>query len=435
VAEVVPLTLIVDEVKTLPGLGDRSAALAVNRHGLISGYSGEWDSPSAVLWEGGGIFSLKKPDLAEPAAAEGVNSRREAVGWVGYSTGADRRASYWNQDGQKTLGPTNLRTWAYDIDDSGRIVGVEEGEDLIKRAIQWADANTTRTFLGGPPETWSEAFATNNRGQVVGWAETEASPYPVGVLWEDGERHVLPAAAAAFSWKAEDINELGQIVGQLDAGTPERQATLWLEGASAEPVLLSESLSVAQGINNLGQVVGWVETGGNRRAVLWMDGLTYPLATPFGQAAEAFSINDDGVVVGLEGAGTTRRALRWQVPIRASIAVEPGSGAVRLNGGGKVTVAVYGSPWFNVAHIDVGSLTLGDESGSDTPALRNRNGRVDFKFTDTDRDGHLDLLVSFDRRQLVANGDLEAGTERLFLLGRRTDGRPLRGVGAVTVTP
>jgi hypothetical protein len=52
---------------------------------------------------------------------------------------------------------------------------------------------------------------------------------------------------------------------------------------------------------------------------------------------------------------------------------------------------------------------------------------------DLNRDGYLDLALTFDKKRMASNGDLAASASQLVLLGTRLDGRRVRGVDRVAV--
>jgi len=62
--------------------------------------------------------------------------------------------------------------------------------------------------LGG---AWSEAFGINEQGQVVGWSEA-AGGRILAFVWFDGVMSPLHGLPGALRSRANDINELGQIV-------------------------------------------------------------------------------------------------------------------------------------------------------------------------------------------------------------------------------
>jgi len=430
-------TMVVLDLKALPGLeaGSRAEARDINAHGLMAGFARRDGESRPVLWEGGGILELSGIGPGG-GFAWAVNNRRQVVGQGDISTGA----FLWENSITYTLptlvGYESGSTSARGINDLGQIVGwaYEATATPQRQAVLWDGGSAVG--LGVPPgATESEARALNASGRIVG-TSTDSDGVWVATLWENGSAVALPGQGE-YGSSANDINELGHIAGwTYPVAHP--LSVLWIDGEMIPLDIPDEFVNEAMGINNHGQVAGYAQdqiTGGSW-GYLWMDGRYYPLPGLGGGQARASSINDEGQVSGYaRDTNGVDRPVIWQVPIRAHVEVEPGSSGVKLNGGGKVTVVIRGTPWFNAASIDPASLTLGDESGTDTPVLRNRNGRVDARLVDEDRDGHLDLVVAFDRRALVQSGDLHSETEFLVLLGKRTDGKQIRGVGAVTVQP
>jgi probable HAF family extracellular repeat protein len=77
---------------------------------------------------------------------------------------------------------------------------------------------------------------------------------------------LAPAGQAGNMSDARDINEPGQVVGDV----PSPRAVMWKAG---EMTVLSESYSYALGINNGGNVVGYFWVGGpDNHAFLWNRG-------------------------------------------------------------------------------------------------------------------------------------------------------------------
>jgi probable HAF family extracellular repeat protein len=161
--------------------------------------------------------------------------------------------------------------------------------------------------LGG---TLSEATAVNERGEVVGYAQTAVATHPF--LWQRGtmtDLGVLEAGAGEYG-AALGVNESGQVVGygMVDAGRA-AHAFLWEHGALRDLGTLGGNRSFAYGINNGGQVVGVSSTaGGELHAFLWRRGAMVDLG-----AGSAYEINYVGQIVGsiLAGTGTYHACLWW----------------------------------------------------------------------------------------------------------------------------
>jgi hypothetical protein len=158
------------------------------------------------------------------------------------------------------------------------------------------------------------------------------------------------------------------------------------------------------------------------------------------EGADGFprSVNNQGQAVGFAEAGELSAvAIMWTIPVRAALDILPGSAgnSIKLGGGSStVAVAILGSRWFRAADVTPASLTLGDDDGLDTPVARKKSAPL-ARLTDVNRDGFPDLVAEFDKRQLRNNGDLAAGAQTLFLLGRMQSGTHLRGADVVAVAP
>lgn len=229
----------------------------------------------------------------------GANRRCRAAALL---VGAAMCASSWAVDPSlyrfSDLGPG----FAAGINNSGQVVGVSPvgGRDL---ATLWS--GTAATYLSTPDGSSSSALAINDMGQVVGY----------------------------------------QVVGSITTGFP--HATLW-NGAAAPIDLHTASgiperftHSVATGINDAGQVVGYarVYDRANISAALWNGTTRTDLPALADNANEGFAtaVNDAGTVVGY-GSGPPS-AILWNgtIPTDLGGLGEPNSSqALAINNAGQV---------------------------------------------------------------------------------------------------
>ncbi len=198
--------------------------------GSLSGYGG--DASHVALYRDGAVADL---GLAGYGAA--INGLGDIVGslWRTGTQGIVSHAFLRSRDGAvldlgSLVGPAGW-SFAEGVNDAGVVVGQSEAAGA-RNAFRVAPGGVMEDLgnFGGDNGNYSEAFAINEAGEIVGQATCDSGDRPLhATLWKDGEM-----------W---DLND----VIAPDSG--------W-------------SLEAAHDVNDAGSIVGWGWTGGHRHAVL-----------------------------------------------------------------------------------------------------------------------------------------------------------------------
>jgi probable HAF family extracellular repeat protein len=300
-----------------------------------------------------------------------INNQGWVAGWSNRPGDVGREAVLWRNGLLTPLGtlggPSSTVPWP-GLNDSGMVVGISQtGEvdplnedwsceaggfllettNLICRGFVWEnDVMHELPTLGG---NHGFAASVNNRGQVVGWAETTVhDPTCVGVqvlqfravMWEpkSGTKQELPPLHGDSTSAATAINESGQAVGisgdcdQAVGRFSARHAVLWDHGTVTEiPNLGGVTWHTPMDINGRGDVVGFSNPPGPgdpegefiAHAFLWTKGSAKAQdlhALGDDPLSEAFAINSRGQVVGVSfGGAAGARAFIYQNEVLANL--------------------------------------------------------------------------------------------------------------------
>jgi probable HAF family extracellular repeat protein len=275
----------------------------------------------AVLWEGAGYSLIAGDD----SAAYDLNNLGQVVG-----ADSSRKAFFWDRDtGLISLGSLwgNLGSVASAVNDAGRVTGmgivrVDPSHNttqafIWEKATGMRDIGTPLNFVG------SGAIDINNAGQVVG--EFEQGSF----FWENGV--MTPLGTLGSSSYTSAINNSGEVVGwsftPYSPSPPYCRAFIWDKDAGIRDLNLfiavdsGWELLEADGINDLGQIVGWGIYNGEQHGFLLvpaeeeaslevLDGADFSGGVEIKSNPDELSNTQGTPVTGAAADGVTRLLLR-----------------------------------------------------------------------------------------------------------------------------
>ena len=223
--------------------------------------------------------------------ALGINDAGQVVGYSDTANYGTQHAFLYSGGKMTDLGTLGQgNSWAYAINNTGQVVGFSNTNQGISAFLY---SGGTITNLGSLFGSFSSAYAINNVGQVVGITAVAGTP-PHAFLYTAGKMVDLGSTGNSDS-RALGINTAGQVVGMMN------NRPFLLSGGQVS--VLGSSNGGASAINASGQVVGWMSTPtGDTHAFLYSAGkLTDLGALAHSSYSLAQAINDAGQVVGSNG--------------------------------------------------------------------------------------------------------------------------------------
>lgn len=159
--------------------------------------------------------------------------------------------------------------------------------------------------LGGIADRENWAVDINDRGDVVGYGafQSEQLAETRGLLWTREGLTVLPPLHGDIATLAEAINNRGQVVGHSIQQSFVGHPVLWEGGrVVALETLPDQATGQAADINDAGVIVGSVvlhdSWTGQQRAVMWRNGRVIDLFPASVGFSSAVAINNRGQVIG-----------------------------------------------------------------------------------------------------------------------------------------
>lgn len=223
-----------------------------------------------------------------------INDEGQVVGHS-YTIDGKYHSFIWDSiNGMQDLGTLGGDiTQAYDINNSGQVVGSSDLIDGSRHAFVMENGIMTDLGIG-------YADGINNAGQVVGtsWVVDRA------FVWNKNSGMEYIGTLGGAESRGGAINEAGQVVGSSFNSDGYLQAFIWDSnlGIQALDMPIGYQSSIAEDINNFGQVAGHASTDTlphPHHAYLWNSiNEAQELGSLGGDQRRALGINDSGVVVG-----------------------------------------------------------------------------------------------------------------------------------------
>lgn len=229
----------------LPTLGGNNGfAASVNNRGQVAGWAeNSIHDPTCVapqvlqfepvIWgPGPGQIQQLPTYSGDPdGSATGINDKDQVIGISGICQNAVGNQSaihalLWQNGTVTNLG--NLGGYAWNtpmaLNNHGQIVGFSDlpgdqhGANPNFHAFLWTQSHGIQDLGTLPGDAISEALGINDQGQIVGVSFGAGFTNPRAFLWQNGEmtdlNSLIPSGSPLYLQVAQEINDLGEIVGQ-----------------------------------------------------------------------------------------------------------------------------------------------------------------------------------------------------------------------------
>jgi uncharacterized membrane protein len=173
-------------------------------------------------------------------------------------------------------------------------------------AVLWKNGTFTDYGNLADPDyqNWVIVTGVNDAGTVTGNAYRETDGLPSAIRSHNGQMERLPELPRAEASVAEGVNDHGDIVGAVETPSsdgPRYQAVIWpvdKPGTVVKLTGLPNGETFATGIDQDGTVLVTVDTGSGRVPYLWKDGKARRLTLPRGAFAVVVRGISNGRVIG-----------------------------------------------------------------------------------------------------------------------------------------
>jgi probable HAF family extracellular repeat protein len=255
--------------------GEFSHGYEINDLGQVVGMSTSAHGAVATIWNGGVASQIVTSRIGVTRSeAFGINNLGQIVGFE--RTVAERNTAVAWSGGSTTVlpwGTSNLNKMVSAINDHGTVAGWDSVAVVWKDGVRVPlSTPTVGVNYSGPPPIYTQAYDINNSGQVVGVTIHPVDPYgSLATLWSNGVGTILESLEPTRGSGAKAINSLGVIAGYSFSASGSR-ATKW-QGGSIVDLGIQGGDSWAAGLNDIGQIIGGFSTDlGINHSFLWDDG-------------------------------------------------------------------------------------------------------------------------------------------------------------------
>lgn len=200
-------------------------------------------------------------------------------------------------------------SYASSINNAGEVVGYSlvkvPGSRDEATGFLWSAPSGMSNLNSKYGVAWMKPLAINDSGTIAANYISPTIGYVTGVVFpKNGSPSELGSLASSPYSEAVSINNIGVVAGYSKTNTHWLNAVTWTSNTGLARVenFVGDAnySSIATGINDSNQIVGWTTTDNNQtmRATLWENGVSKDLGTLGGASSSAQAINNSGKVVG-----------------------------------------------------------------------------------------------------------------------------------------
>jgi uncharacterized membrane protein len=244
-------------------------------------------------------------------------------------------------------------TYAFSINSSGQV-----GGNIVNNyPAVWNDGSVTQMQ---PLSQRGYAYDLNNSGMVVGVSNSKA------VTWDlAGNVTYLPLQLGTLSSVASDVNDYGVVAGHILNSQHLLHACYWSKGGFTDLGVPFGQQSTVRALNNAGDIVvdSWQESG-IYHTYIYRNGQYTPINNDLASIRNSYAthMNEGGMVVGaLVMPDLTQTAYLWQNGVRTLLPTPHGKNCPSAQAVNSTGIVV-GSAW-NTGPFSGGLACIWDERG------------------------------------------------------------------------